>query len=563
MREIARAGLISASFLLLASPPIYGSTGFAFLTTTIQLVVIVAVLTITWDRIDGSSHAVQIRGRRTATAIVALTAATLAILACRIWLREVMTQPVFGDRPGMLILIQNGVRRILQGRNPYSTYDLPWKTTLSYGPLLWGPYALPIVLRADLRFAALAGALFLPLAAAFAAALLAWRGRIVAAAAWTSALAIIVINPELRLFASIAHTPVYWPLLGLLAWLVARDRWLAAAVACGLLIAAQTTMIAMAPVLLIATWQRDRKRFLSATGLLVTTAVVPFLPFAIGDWRALEHALHDIDPQVMKTVVWPAGGARGTVGVTGLLLRAGLGQYVEVVQVSVLLAVYAAAWRAIGNRRRPLPWLPASLFAFSATTLWPVLYLYFDVFVLYTFAALVEVPPLGFRHTARGFSVVAAAAAALLCAVTFTDVRRDVDFDVGTAEARPYLHAGFAGDETAGRTFTWVDGSRATIVLPRRSRRDADLMIVCQPNLPTRDARQQMSVSLNGTVLGTVDLREGWQPVSFPAPSRAWVIGPNELTLSFSNAVSPLSLGASEDARLLSVAFDRIAVRSK
>jgi hypothetical protein len=37
----------------------------------------------------------------------------------------------------------------------------------------------------------------------------------------------------------------------------------------------------------------------------------------------------------------------------------------------------------------------------------------------------------------------------------------------------------------------------------------------------------------------------------------------NSLRLSFTNAVSPLEVGLGADARKLSVAFDRIAVRTR
>jgi len=73
---------------------------------------------------------------------------------------------------------------------------------------------------------------------------------------------------------------------------------------------------------------------------------------------------------------------------------------------------------------------------------------------------------------------------------------------------------------------------------------------------------QQLSASLNGTVIGTVTLAAGWQHVEFPAPARAWQIGVNELTLFLSSAVSPKELGQSEDARRLSIAVDRLTVRT-
>ena len=101
------------------------------------------------------------------------------------------------------------------------------------------------------------------------------------------------------------------------------------------------------------------------------------------------------------------------------------------------------------------------------------------------------------------------------------------------------------------------------MIVPRRSRRAADLDIVCEPHLPTREVSQQMSVALNGTVLGTVTLGEGWQTVTLPAPSSAWQIGVNDLRLSFTTAISPLEAGVGTDPRKLSVAFDRITVRTK
>ena len=88
------------------------------------------------------------------------------------------------------------------------------------------------------------------------------------------------------------------------------------------------------------------------------------------------------------------------------------------------------------------------------------------------------------------------------------------------------------------------------------------LDIVCQPNLPTPDAVQQLSASLNGTVIGTVTLVAGWQHVELPAPGRAWQIGVNELTLFLSTAVSPKESGLSADARRLSIAVDRLTVRT-
>ena len=65
------------------------------------------------------------------------------------------------------------------------------------------------------------------------------------ALSWLAVTAAFVFSPDVRGFVPIGHTPTYWPLLALLAWLVARERWDAAAIVCGLLIVGRTTMVAL------------------------------------------------------------------------------------------------------------------------------------------------------------------------------------------------------------------------------------------------------------------------------------------------------------------------------
>ncbi len=145
----------------------------------------------------------------------------------------------------------------------------------------------------------------------------------------------------------------------------------------------------------------------------------------------------------------------------------------------------------------------------------------------------------------------------------WTDIPLDPSIDAGTDAARASLYSGFSSDERQGDvTFAWINGSRGEVLIPRRSRRDAVIDIVCQPHLPTASAVQQLSASLNGTVIGTVTLKDGWQHVELAAPGRAWQIGVNELTLFLSSAVSPQELGLSDDARKLSLAVDRLMVRT-
>jgi hypothetical protein len=500
VRDGVRAFLIAACFLLLASPQAYGSTGFAFLTTTIQIAAAIGLLVFTWDRWRRNEPAAP--SRRYEAAFV--TAATILVVAAgRAWLHEI------------------------------SIHAAP--TT---------------ALRADTRLIAFPGLMFVPLACVLCASAESLAGRPLSAAVWLALLAVLAFNEPLRQFASRAPMPMYWPLLALLAWFVAREWWVRAAIAASVLFVVGAGMAAFVPILLMAAWRSGRRPFVAAVVVFVAAAAVPFV-WGGGDGHALQI------------------GARGThaaadtIGLTGLLVRAGWASAISTVHLMAMIAVYVGAWFAIGRGGRLLPWTGVALFALVATTPHPSGDSYFDLFVFFVFAALAETGWVETRHTARLWLVTLVVAAFVSGALLWSDVPLDTDIDVGSSGSRPLLARGFANDEQEGRSFAWVEGTSADVLVPRRSRRAADLVIVCEPHLPKRDSTQQMSVALNGSVLGTVDLHEGWQTVTLPAPSSAWLIGVNDLRLSFTNAISPLEAGLSADPRQLSVAFDRIAVQTR
>jgi hypothetical protein len=381
-----------------------------------------------------------------------------------------------------------------------------------------------------------------------------------------SVLAAICFNPDLERFASIGHTPVYWPLIALFGWLVATNRWDGAAIAMGLLVAARTTMVAVVPVFLVAVWRHARTHLLRSLALTILAAVLPFLPFAIWDVSALSYALYGSYQDVMKTFVWRSTTwVQHTIGITGLLLSNRLSRWVEAAQIVVMLAVYAICWRAIRNGRPPLPWMALALLAFSMTTLWPVTYIYFDVFMLLISAALADTPWLErARHPFGAWLGALAAASLLVLATAWAIVPGDSTLDVGTPSARPFLRSGFADDEREGeRTFAWVEGRHATILVPRRSSQRATVDLECLPFLSSEGSTQQMSALLNGVPIGTAVLAGGWSRVSFTAPPPAWRIGVNELELFLSSAVSPAQSGLGADSRQLSVAVDRLTVQSR
>jgi hypothetical protein len=204
--------------------------------------------------------------------------------------------------------------------------------------------------------------------------------------------------------------------------------------------------------------------------------------------------------------------------------------------------------------------MAAALLAFSMTTFWPVHYIYLDVFLLLVCGVLAEYT---FSRRWHRLAVSVPLCATVLAIAIAVDVSTDPIVDVRTPSNRVFLYTGFADDERADRSFAWVDGNRAEVLLPRRSRADARIDIVCQAHLSEASAVQDMSVSLNDTVLGTVTLRGGWQMVTLDAPARAWLYGVNRLALSFSTS-GPASTesDAHRDSRTRSAAVARVAVRT-
>jgi len=561
VRDVVRALLIAATLLFLTIPSRFGATGVSYTLATLLMFGAHIALTAMFRTNDLEES--ETRVHRTAALIAATVAAVLLVIAARAWLYEILVYPHDPLRADMLIVIQEGIRRMLRSQNPYTMYHVPWDATLPYGPVLWLPYAVPFVMRVDVRVVALLGELFVPVACALTAMASASKGRYGAAIASLVLLAAAAASPDLREFSSIAHTPSYWPGIALLAWLVARERWLAAATTCGLLIVARTTMIAVAPVLLMGVWQRDRRRAPRAFVVLTLATLLPYLPFALWDPAALKYALYGSYQLLMKGFVWTSTTwAHNTIGVTGLLLRNGLERFTELTQLLAMLLTYGFAWRAIRSGAPPLPWMALALFVFSTTTLWPVHYVYFDVTMLWMAAAIADGDWVGWRRVFPAWTLTLATAASVVLLVVVASIPSTPTIDVGIGATRALLYKGFSSNEGTDRTFAWVEGTSAEILVARRTRSAANIDLELEPYLPSPQSTQQISVALNGVVLGTSLLQQGWHSISFRAPATAWRIGVNELVLSLSTAVSPQEAGTGDDTRKLSVAVDRLAVRT-
>src|SRR5687767_11131876 len=247
------AGL-AAAFIVFTAPPLFHTPERAYPGLTIVFAGLLMAVALIWDRVAVVPDRPAAIGRRRLLLAAGMSVIGLAYVANG-WVAEMLSHPYGAD---MLIVIREAGQRFLSGRNPYftyrDTYDAPWNLVLPYGPMLWGPYLAPQILRLDLRVVTIVGELFVPVGCAIAATIEAGRGRLAHAAAWVALLVVLVSSISLRYFTQMGHTPVYWPLLPLFAALVTRQRWLLAACALGVLIVARSTMVAVAPILLMAVW---------------------------------------------------------------------------------------------------------------------------------------------------------------------------------------------------------------------------------------------------------------------------------------------------------------------
>jgi len=223
---------------------------------------------------------------------------------------------------------------------------------------------------------------------------------------------------------------------------------------------------------------------------------------------------------VVKVAVWPDGTTvPHTIGLTGVLLTHHLHRFVEVVQVVAMAGVYAACWILLRRGRSPIASMGAALLAFSMTTLWPVTYIYFDVFVLFAAGVLADMPWLDARSSTaavmRGWAAALAAAVVLVCVFGVTMLR---------------LRAGERGVITLRGA-----PNQAAVLLLRRTISPA---VVDVRISGVSAGGQRIDVTLNGAPLGPVDVSTGDDHVMLTVPDSPWQIGANLLELSPAAAIS-------------------------
>lgn len=534
----------------------------AFAVGTVLLLVTTATLPLTWP---GATTSPDAGGRLRIWRAAVVGAAGLVLLG-HVTIRllpAVFSGPLDPNRGDMLVIIEHAVTAFLNGGNPYGIHHVPWDAPLSYGPPLWMPYLVPHLLNTDLRILSLAAQLVVPAACVAAATSRAANGSLLRAIGLFALGATLALSPEIRNFHSIGHTQIYWPLLLLFCLLMAGSRWTPAAVCLGLLVAARTTLVAVAPIffLYLTTNRLLRPRHVAALAL---AAGLPFLSFVIADAGSVRYAMFGVYLKVIKGFVWHSTSwAVQTYGITGRLLEHGLEGYVEVSQLASLAAVYGLAWLAFRRGARPEPWMGLALLVFSMTTLWSVIYLYFDVWILMA-SALLARDGVGTSTAWQSVRFVTATFVAVLALVLFSGSRQPgsaYTLDIGDPSTTGFTGGGFGRDEAVRdgeRVVEWVEGTTARIRVPRAGWRAGTIRIAIRPNMPAPGLDQRVLATLNGSAIGNVKLHEGWQEVSFTGPLRRWRYGFNLLDLHFAYAVPTGTSPA--DTRALAAAIDWISI---
>jgi hypothetical protein len=561
MRWIVSALLVLAATLVPASYGLFASAaggrgGYAL--GTLALLLCIGALPAVWPRRVTTTAD---RPRLTSAGLVLLAGLVVLVSTATRLLPVIFAGPLDANRGDMLVIIEHAMVAFLQGGNPYAIHHVPWDAPLSYGPVLWVPYLLPHVLHADLRLLTLAAQLVVPAATIITAAMCVSVGELTRAVVLLALGIALALNPDMQAFHAIGQTQVYWPLLLVFALLVANGRWTSAAVCLGLLVAARTTMIAIVPVffLYLAVNRLLLIRHFVALGAAI---IIPFVPFVLADPASVWYAMFGVYMKLMKTFVWQSTTwAIDTYGITGRLLERDWGGLVEIVQVIAMTITYVLAWRSIRRGAPAEPWMAVALLVFSMTTLWSVIYLYFDVWILVTCALIARATPAS-SSTIRPIATVAAVSVLTVVIVSSAAAWRPGShyaLDIGDPAVAGFTGGGFGKDiaiADQGRSAVWIEGETARIRLPRAGWSGATIRIAIRPHVPQVGLTQRVSASLNGRAIGIVRLEEGWQEITFPTRARAWNHGFNVLNLTFSYAAP----GLPGDARALSAAIDRIAI---
>lgn len=133
--------------------------------------------------------------------------------------------------------------------------------------------------------------------------------------------------------------------------------------------------------------------------------------------------------------------------------------------------------------------------------------------------------------------------------------------DIG-ADDTDYIGTGWHGAERDGATtFRWVE-AHASMVLPLADAAPLWLQIQLMPFEAEGLPPQTLTVEVNGHILDTVPVADGWQRLEIATDANIWHAGVNHLTLQFGRDTRPLDVGGA-DGRRLAAALEYVRIQKR
>ncbi|MBZ5557202.1 MAG: hypothetical protein LAO77_08020 [Acidobacteriia bacterium] len=124
----------------------------------------------------------------------------------------------------------------------------------------------------------------------------------------------------------------------------------------------------------------------------------------------------------------------------------------------------------------------------------------------------------------------------------------------------PALTMGWAQSERRDQealTAAWAEGTTSRVWVDLRDAKSVGLTLKVQPFSYAGAPPQRLSLTVNGTAIGSTVLPDGWSVQTFPIPDRFLVPGVNRMDFEFNHCGVPAVVApGSSDTRCLSVAFD-------
>ncbi len=149
-------------------------------------------------------------------------------------------------------------------------------------------------------------------------------------------------------------------------------------------------MISLVPIYFIYLFKTKRTSLWNHLGLWILAVGLPMLPFLILDPHTLLHNMIFHYTTVIKHYAWNTPGVMDvSFGLTPILVQCHLQRFVGLAQGILLLGFYLMVFWKMNNRDQWLMSMPYALLLFSFTTIWPVVYLFLDVFLFMTSVILV------------------------------------------------------------------------------------------------------------------------------------------------------------------------------